>query len=141
MSGCRIQYVRSSTDPKLVSYNDSLNAYYTGRDICNKLAVLYAENTNCGDYTEYFLNGWNKGNNFGDPVDTNLISNEFVQNINWPDTLQGERVTASDTFEYAVTQQLKRFGQINVKPYAKVRGEDLPEIYIYALPKIKVKKL
>ena len=136
--GCDTVYVATKTDAKYLAYQDSLTAYNTGKSVCDSLVVLfnsYEENQN---YTRYFTLAWTTDLKNNAEIDSTLGSSEFKLYNDYPDTGQGNIFSSQGVFGQRVANQLRRLNNLKVKPYGVVSGAELPTVYIYRKPHIRV---
>ena len=125
-------YVTSRTDSRLLSYQDSLNAYNTGKSVCDNLLLIFRKLTHSNDYDTYFIDGWNLNIKEGDRVDTLLgesyfhFSNELPSNLN--------QFQANSESGRNITTQFHRLDSLKVRPYGQVVGAEMPTLYIYKKP-------
>ena len=127
-------YVSSKTDIRLISYQDSLLAYDTGKDVCFKLAQLFESFTNSKDYTSYFIDAWINQFNPGDPVDTLLGHTEFLLNFSTKPNSETNQFDMIGDIGKQIDSEIARLDLLTVLPYGIVSGAEMPDIYIYRKP-------
>ena len=136
--GCNTIHVISNTDIRYLNYIDSLNAYNTAKSVCDTLAILFYKYTGNHDYDSYFLRPWKETLSYGDAVDTLLGYSEYQENTEYPDTLDGNIFQSRGSLGEDVKNQLDKLKQLKIKPFAKVVGAEMPTVYIYKKPDIRV---
>ena len=125
-------YVTSKTDSRLLAYQDSINAYNTGKSVCDNLLLIFRKLTHSNDYDTYFTDGWNPNIKEGDRVDTLLGESYFHFSNDLPSNLN--QFQADSESGRNIATQFHRLDSLKVRPYGQVVGAEMPTLYIYKKP-------
>lgn len=131
-------FVEDAKDPRYLRYLDSLQAYKIAYSVAKNIADTIKIVTGDNSLDAYFLN------NFAGNTDTlssqyfyNLQRNEDVEIGHISDSYKGMKNEEKFPWEY-LEQQYKRLDSIKIQPHLIMQGGELPNVYVYLLPKITV---